>query len=230
VLHTWLVTHFEGTPHGREQQAFAWVRPQALHEWDLLGADGPIVNALKLPSHYVFTPPDVSLAWLLERLDRLPQGSLLRLRQPTLDDADYAARAKELLAACHARGLRLMLDRAPGMVVELGADGWHATEHTLRVLSARPLAADHWFAVSAHDRETLVRARSLSADLAVVGAVLPTATHPGSTTLQWSGFEAVTMEAGLPVYAIGGLGPETIISAYQNGAQGVAGISAYWNG
>ncbi len=228
ILHTWRVTAFAGTPQGREQQAFAWVRPEALHEWDLLGADGPIVTALRLPSHYVFTPPDAGLQTLLERIDRLPEGALLRLRQPGLDDAAYAEQARRLLPECRTRGLKLMLDRAPQMVAELGANGWHATEQALRALTGRPVSTDRWFGVSAHSRESLARAHELSADFAVVGPVRSTATHPGAPTLQWSGFEALAAESGLPVFAIGGVGPAEVDAAYEAGAQGVAGISAYW--
>lgn len=228
VLHTWQVTAFEGDPHGREQQSFAWVRPDALREWDLLGADGPIVTALRLPLHYVFTPPEAPLSWLLERIGQLPEGALLRLRQPALAEANYADLAQRLLPACRARGLQLILDRAPRMVSDLGADGWHASEQALRGLNARPLPADCWFAASVHDRDSLQRARGLSADCAVLGPVLATGTHPGAQTLQWEGFEALAAEAGLPVYAIGGLGPADVVRSHLAAAQGVAGISAYW--
>lgn len=228
ILHTWLVTAFDGEPQGREQQAFAWVRPESLLKWDLLGADGPIVTALRLPSHYVFTPPNASLSMLLERLDGLPPGALLRLRQPVLSDEAYAQRARQLLPACRASGLRLMLDRSPQMVTDIGADGWHATERALEELNRRPLPSDRWFAVSAHSRGGLDRARQLSADLAVLGSVLPTTSHPGAVTLRWQGFSEAAAESGLPVYAIGGLGPRDAAEAYRFGGQGVAGISAYW--
>ena len=119
--------------------------------------------------------------------------------------------------------------KAAQMVTDLGADGWHATEHALQGLTGRPLPADRWFAVSAHGREGLVGARERSADFAVLGPVLPTATHPGAPILQWSVFEALAAESGLPVFAIGGLGPRDVDASQQAGAQGVAGISAYWS-
>ena len=45
---------------------------------------------------------------------------------------DYDARARSLLPAVRAAGLRLIVDRDPGLVAAIGADGWHATSMALR--------------------------------------------------------------------------------------------------
>ena len=58
---------------------------------------GPIARALTLPVDYVFTSPQASLAAITAGLAQLPAGSLLRLRLPTLPDADYG-HAAQLLA------------------------------------------------------------------------------------------------------------------------------------
>lgn len=227
MLDTWLVTAFSGEPHGREQQAFAWVRPERLFDYPLLGADGPIVNALRLPQHYVFTPDGISEAVLLAGLPSLPQGALLRLRQPTLGDAAYAALASRLAPACKALGLQLMLDRDPAMVLELGAAGWHASVAALRGRKTRPLPESFWFAASVHSEAELALAGD--ADFLVAGSVRPTPTHPQGTVLGWDGFLALADKANRPVYAIGGVGPGHCKEAFAHYAQGVAGISAYWS-
>jgi 8-oxo-dGTP diphosphatase len=54
-----------------------------LFDYPLLGADGPIVSALRLPQHYVFTPGDISEEALMAGLPSLPKRALLRLRQPS---------------------------------------------------------------------------------------------------------------------------------------------------
>ena len=229
VLDTWLVASWDGTPHGRENQAFAWTSPERLHHYPLLAADRPIVTALRLPSDYVFTPPDWSEAALIERLPSLPTGSLLRLRQPRLTDRDYALLAARLLPHCQARNLQLVLDRMPEMAITLGAAGWHGRAAQLAMLSARPIPASMWFAASAHDEGELDVARRAGADFVVVGSIRQTASHPGGPQLGWSQFASLVSRANLPAYGIGGVGPadrEQLFAAY---AQGAAGISAYWS-
>lgn len=229
ILDTWLVTAFDGEPHSCEGQALAWLAPADLAgQQQALPTVAPIARALNLPVDYVFTPPQADPASIQAGLRRLPPKVLLRLRLPGLPDADYERVARELLPECRALDLRLILDREPQQVVVLGADGWHATTRTLATLSQRPLPDELLCLASAHSREELLRAQRLGFDAAVLGPVLPTASHPGAATLGWGGFSGVIDELPLPVYAIGGLGPADAEAAFRAYAQGVAGISAYW--
>jgi len=45
-LDLWIVTRWSGEPRGLDGQALKWVRPERLHEEDVLEADRPIVAAL----------------------------------------------------------------------------------------------------------------------------------------------------------------------------------------
>lgn len=228
VLDTWRVTAWQGEPQSREQQDFRWQRPDAAATLDVLPTVRPILRVLGLPAQYVFTPPARPLAELEARLPRLPKGALLRLRLPTLDDAAYAEAAQRLLPACREAGLRLMLDRSATMVEALGAAGWHAPASVLRDHGARPLGEQHLVAASVHDAAELALAERLGANLAVLSPVLPTATHPGQAGLGWPAFAALRAQRPLAVFALGGVGPDDLGVARANGAQGVAGISAWW--
>jgi 8-oxo-dGTP diphosphatase len=187
--------------------------------WKLLAADRPIVSALRLPAQLVFSPPALPLR------GRAVEGPhLLRLRLPGTADAAYHAQARALDPR------NLLLDRDPARVPELGAAGFHATAERLRALRGRPVPADRWFGASCHGAADLARATALGADYAVLGPVRATPTHPGAAPLGWEGFARLAVGAGLPVYAIGGLGPRDLEAAWRHGAQGVAGIGAYWRG
>ena len=226
-LDTWQVSAWNGEPRSTEHPAMAWVAPDELPRWPLLAADRPIVNALRLPEHCIFTPPAADLAKLLEGARRLPPG-LLRLRLPALSDAEYRECARALVPPLRDAGQRVIVDRAPGEVASLGAAGFHASSLVLQGLRGRPVAADRWFGASCHDGAELAAARALGADYAVLGPVQRTPTHPAATALGWDGFERLARKAGLPVYAIGGLGAQDLDEARRRGAHGVAGISAYW--
>jgi 8-oxo-dGTP diphosphatase len=227
VLDTWRVTAFAGEPQSREQQALRWLPVTRWGELaPLLPTVAPIAAALTHPAHYVFTPPDTDADWLLARLPGLPTGAWLRLRCPALDDAGYAALARVLVAAAQAHGHKVLLDRAPGLVDALGADGWHATTTALAALDARP--AVPLAVASVHTARELARAAALHFDAAVLGPVQATATHPGASALGWTGFAALRGESVLSVYALGGLAPGDLAAARAANAQGLAGISAYW--
>ncbi len=227
LLDVWKVTAWSGEPHGREQQALAWCRPEVLTQFPLLAADAPIVCALQLPEQYVFSPPTATLTQLQAGVPRLPRNALLRLRLPALDDAAYRQIAIGLAEAIRGTDVRLVLDRDAGMVAELGAWGLHLSSARLHQLEALDQAAQRVIA-SAHHRRDLERAVQLGCDAAVLGNVGVTTTHPHAAPLGWSGFERVTAGVPLPVYAIGGVGPADLTAAFAAYAQGVAGISAYW--
>ena len=81
---------------------------------------------------------------------------------------------------------------------------------------------------SCHDARDLERARAAGCDFAVLGPVRATPTHPGASVLRWDGFERLARGAGLPVFAIGGLGDGDVTTARRSGGQGVAAIRAFW--
>ena len=71
-------------------------------------------------------------------------------------------------------------------------------------------------------------AAAIGVDFAVLGPVMRTASHPQAATLGWDRFVELVAQAPLPVYALGGVGPRDVADAKRAGAQGVAGISAFW--
>jgi 8-oxo-dGTP diphosphatase len=227
VLDTWRVRRFTGDLHPHDGQGLAWVKADALMQWDLLAADRPIVTALRLPPVYVFTRPDADAAGIEAGLAQLPRGSLLRLRFPGRPDDEYETLARQLVPRAQREGLRIVLDRDPSLVQACGAHAWHATSRTLLALEGRPLIAG-WAIASCHDAAQLARARDLGFDAAVLGPVRETPTHPESVPLGWPAFESLATASNLPVYAIGGVGPDEATSAFAHYAQGVAGISAFW--
>ncbi|WP_428310419.1 Nudix family hydrolase [Hydrocarboniphaga sp.] len=225
VLDTWLVSAFDGEPESRENQALAWAALDAVSGYDCLPTVAPIMKPLRLPADYVFTAPTMDEAAIRARLPRLPKPALLRLRLPGLSDAAYAALASSLAGDVQRAGLKLVLDRSVELSRTL-ACGWHAPVAAWRDLKSRPDVPA--FFGSAHTRDELLALNALDADAAVLGHVLATRSHPGQMPLGWGGFSDAALEAGLPVYAIGGVGARDHEQAWNHGGQGCAGINAYW--
>jgi 8-oxo-dGTP diphosphatase len=82
-------------------------------------------------------------------------------------------------------------------------------------------------AASCHDAAELARASALGCDFATLSPVNHTASHPDAEPLGWPRFAQLAEAASLPVYALGGLGPEDGMDAQLHAAQGVAGISGF---
>lgn len=224
-LDVWEVLAWRGQPHGREGQALAWVGPYEIEGWPLLAADAPIISALQLPDAYAFTSPDMTATAVLQGLEALPPDALLRLRLPTMPDAEYRALAE---AVCAAKGpQRTVVDRGARLAEALGC-WWHVDGLAMAQCLADGRALPARAIVSVHDAATLGQARQAGAAAAVVGPVCETATHPGAAGMGWSAFQTLADTANLSLYAIGGMTPEDAARARHAGGRGVAGIRAFW--
>ena len=136
----------------------------------------------------------------------------------------------------NASALRSEVARRSSYLVSPGREPRHAgglaaeTGHRsgmkgLRDARDRPLFL---IGASCHDAGDLDRARAAGCDFAVLGPVEATPTHPGAQRLRWNGFKRLARGAGMPVYAIGGLGDDDVPAALRSGGQGVAAIRAFW--
>lgn len=233
VLETHEVFGYEGEPHGREGQELAWVPGEDLSCPPILASSVAIVAAIQLPDTYLFTGGEAHLAEVF--LDRLKASisagaRLIRLRCPELEDARYRHLASRAIALAHESGAELLLDREPGLVEALGADGFHLSARELMQLDTRPRAAGRWLGASCHSAEELRRAERIGCDFAVLSPVAPTASHPQAEPLGWAAFSELVRGAQLPVYALGGMRREDVEIAHRNGGQGIAGISGLWVG
>lgn len=213
MLDFWRVSAWSGVVTAREGHPLAWVTPDALRGYDLLEADRPLVNALRLPDRYAITAgaPDLLTG----------DAGLVQVRAP--DAARFAA----AIARAQAAGRRVLVNDTPEQALALSADGVHLTAARLMSLDHRPLPADRWVAASCHNARELAHARDIGCDFAVLGPVRKTASHPNASPLGWQQFAALAEVAGLPVYALGGMALEDLETAWQHHAQGIAGISAF---
>lgn len=233
LLDVFVVDRWHGEPHGREGQEIRWVAPASLPDYAFPAANLPIVNAARLPRACVVTPsPDGDEANFLAALDAcLARGArLLQLRAPTLTHAAYRELAITVLARCRARGAALLLNADPALALELGADGAHLNARRLLATTTRPLPRTRWLSASCHDAAELAQARRIGVDFVLLSPVLATASHPNATPLGWPALAALAAAAGLPVYALGGIGPAQFGAALEAGCIGIAGIGALWQG
>ena len=217
------VVEWRGDPQPREEQAFVWQRLDAPMAEPMLPANAPVLASLALPHEYAVTDAE---KYGVERMlsmirSRLQRGlRLIQVRDKSL--ADRSGFARQVVELAHHHGAKVLINGGPIP----GGDGTHFTAQQLMTLKERPTAG--LAAASCHTREELERAMRLELDFAVLGPVMPTASHTGAATLGWDGFAAIAHGASIPVYAIGGLRGENIEDAWRAGAHGLAMISGSW--
>ncbi|HSS66446.1 MAG TPA: Nudix family hydrolase [Gammaproteobacteria bacterium] len=231
LLDVWKVTSWRGDPRGLENQEIDWVSPEVLPGRDFPAADVPVVAAVRLPECHAITPaPSGAFEPFLEKLDRLTAGniSLVQLRAHELDQHTFAALARAAARICQSNDAQLILNGDPQLAVAVGADGVHLTSARLRSLSSRPLNRSFWVGASCHDAFELEHAARIGADFALLSPVNATPGQGKAPPLGWDGFRPLAEAARLPVYALGGLGPQDAETAWAHGAQGVAAVRGFW--
>ena len=224
------VLDWSGEVRAVEGQALRWTDPHRLDPADFPAADVPVLKALKLPAHYVISDEPANRTGLLERLDAcLARGErLFQLRAKRMAPDRLGELVGEAVRRCDAHGARLLVNAEPEQVRRWGAHGVHLTAQRLMALDARPLDPDRLVAASCHDAAQLARAHAIGADFAVLSPLRPTPSHPHATPLGWVRFTALAADAGLPVYALGGVDPGDLDAVRRAHGFGVAGIGAFW--
>ncbi|MDR1935456.1 MAG: Nudix family hydrolase, partial [Candidatus Accumulibacter sp.] len=202
------VTGWRGEIDPREHSGAAWTRlGETPAVAPLLPANEPILRALALPGVYAITHAEENgVAAELERVRQaLARGvRLLQLRDKTLAAGERRCFAEQTaLLAAAVPGTLLLVNDDPDLAREIGASGVHLSSPRLRALARRPDFA--WLAASCHSGDDLARAQALGIDFAVLGPVLPTATHPEAPGIGWQAFTRLTERATIPVFALGGM-------------------------
>ncbi|WP_415753441.1 Nudix family hydrolase [Pseudomonas leptonychotis] len=231
LLDVWDVSAFTGEPHGAEGQPLAWVSAKQLSEYEFPAANRPIVAAARLPEHYLITPEGLSGPQLLRGIQAALKSGirLLQLRAPAMFDAQYRDIAVDALGLCAGKA-QLMLKGPLEWLGDFPAAGWHLTAQQLRELSAggRPFPSERWLAASCHSADELALAAQMGVDFITLSPVQATQTHPEAQPLGWAQVAELLQGFNQPAYLLGGVTPANVEQAWQVGAQGVAGIRAFW--
>lgn len=231
------VTAWKGEPRGLENQALAWAHPhQPLEVGPVLPATEPPLRWLTFPDRYFVSSigaADGLPAWLVRLDTALEKGvGLVQFREPEWQRRahDDNQEARQLEAAfhavvqrCRAAGARCLVNAVHSESWWMQADGVHLRGSDVLLHRAVP-SRPGLLAASVHNEAERQAARDMKVDFMVMGHVLPTPSHPGQRALDWDGFETLARDAGCPVYAIGGQGSQTLATAQQHGAHGIAFI------
>lgn len=231
-LDTWRVTAYRGEPRGCEGQPIRWIAAEEFQIADFPAADRPILRRLQLPALYLITDfQRYDRVVLINKLKRAMHAGArwIQLREPGMPAKDYDRLAHDVLALCREHGAKLLLNATPEQALRCGADGVHLKSTRLMQSTTRPLDDRHWVAASCHNEAELAQAQGLGVDFVVLGPVKATASHPHIRPMGWERFRRYCKTSWLPIFALGGMRIDDIVSARAAGAQGMAMISGMWS-
>ncbi len=224
MLDTWRVLDWHGVPQGREGQPLRWQHPEAMQAAEFPPADVPIIEALKLPTHYLVTPDlqdQAAVDAFIRRTVRSPIRMIqIRLKMIPSLATDLCAALRRALPAA-----RLLVNSDTLAALPTGAvknfDGVHLTASALMSVQEKPAL---FCAASCHSAAELTRAHALGLDFVTLSPVLATASHVQASPLGWAMFSELATGAGLPIYPLGGMTNDMLPHAVRQGAVGIAGI------
>lgn len=228
-LHVYRLDRWDGEPAGREGQSLAWMTPSNLQDGRMLPANRSILNALSLPDSLLVTPlPERGVSEFLQRFRQAlgygpPGGAILRVRDSALLDR----LASPLAELAREQGRPLILNSGEIGTLPPGFSGLHVPAAVLGTLESRP-RVEGWIGASVHSVDEAAQARRLGLDYVIAGSVCDTPSHPGIQPLGWHRFGEIAVAAGMPTYAIGGVGPEHLDRVREQWGQGIAAIRAFW--
>jgi len=154
---------------------------------------------------------------------RLARGDAVILRH--YGDPQRRSLAIALRRTCRPRGVRLLIAGDVRLAVEIGADGLHLPEWRISAGDWRATRARFGLiTAAAHGPAALRAAARAGVDAALLSPVFPTLSHPDSPALGALRFTALCRAAALPVYALGGIGPDNVMRLKASGLAGIAGI------
>lgn len=165
----------------------------------------------------VFT---AALPWLEEAIDAGIES--IQVREPWAPASALVGLVSRLADAARGTSTTIIVNDRADVAMAAGAGGLHVRDDGWPVGRVRDLAGPGMrFGKSIHAAEAVA---SADADYLVFGAVFDSGGKQGRGT---DALAAVCRTSAVPVYAVGGIGPERVRVCRDAGASGVAAISVF---
>jgi len=150
------------------------------------------------------------------------------LREKDLPDRELLSLAERVRDITGRRRVKLLISRRVDVALAVGADGVHLSGESLPVDAVRAQLGDLMYvAASTHSLAEALAAEAAGADFVTFGPVYHTPSKASyGPPVGLGALEEVCRALSIPVFALGGLGPDNTVAALKAGAYGIAAISA----
>jgi 8-oxo-dGTP diphosphatase len=236
-LHVFKVTQFTGDPVGQEGQHIRWIALDDLPDYQFPDANAPILRLAKLPTHYLIcheqTPQQSLTDWLDFHQQAVPPNAWLYVRHHQLNSTGYQRAVNQLSQSRPDLNLVLMYrhyQQFKNSSIRLAGVHYAKQDiaHDVASQGDGSIRKELLQFAACHTPQEIQHALQLGVDAIILSPVNATLTHPDATPLGWQAWQSLCQQSSVPVYALGGMTPNDIVTAEQYGGYGVAGIRGFY--
>jgi len=151
---------------------------------------------------------------------------VVQLRERDMTSREIYDLARKLKEAIKGTSARLLINDRVDIAVAVDADGVHLGQNGLPVETVRRIIGHGMvIGVSTHDLEEAKRAESEGADYVLFSPVFPTRCKPEAVPKGTGALRELQSNIGIPVVALGGINPSTLVEVVRAGITNAAVMS-----
>lgn len=167
------------------------------------------------------------LAQAVQTCSLMLQGGVqcVQLRGKQVDQDTLADLARKLVVVCRTAGIPFVVNDFPAIAREVEADGVHVGQDDLSVAQARELCGGGLVGKSTHSLDQARAAQKEGADYIGFGPLFATPTKPDYEPIGTDAIATVHRELSIPIFCIGGIKKENLVSIRHVGARRVVIVS-----
>lgn len=150
---------------------------------------------------------------------------IIQLREKELSPDEIVRSGRPLLDACRTAGITFIVNDAPDIAAQIGADGVHVGQEDPPVPAARRVAGGI-VGLSTHSRQQIIAAEPMSPDYIAVGPVFETPTKPGRPSVGLDLLAFAAEHTAIPWFAIGGIDRTNVKEVVAAGARRIVVVRA----
>lgn len=152
---------------------------------------------------------------------------LIQYRDKSASKQDVYNTGSELIEIARRHGAFLIINDSVELALALKSDGVHLGQEDFPLRTARLLSGpDRIIGASVHTADQAVRAEKDGADYLGVGPMFMSPTKQARPPLKLHTLTEIRQSVNIPLFAIGGISRENMVSVLRAGADGVACVSA----
>ncbi len=153
----------------------------------------------------------------------------IQIREKDLSERALYELSCRVVACARGTESKILVNGRADIALAAGAHGVHLPSAGLRPSEIRMwLPKGFYIGVSAHSVHEVRRACAQGADYVLLGHIFPTQSKLSHGPPLGLGYlHKVCVSVSLPVFGLGGIGPESIEPVFRSGAVGAAGISLF---